>query len=226
MSGKTDIQSGLRRHVNKIIFPIQGAYLGTGAAHAAALTKLAAMRRLSSSSRPSLLSMGDLVLAGWPEDELGEPRSNSKSLKAACGALGLYALAQQSKDYGVAGTVATGSSHQACPFGKACWLIQPDSEKSSGVKNRLALIESAIDFDGVMVAMRGLIALMRSARDSEGKPRIITLDYGMLASDLYEIQNGGDYRRAVLDRWGTEYFYIPKRNNEDLAASPADKATD
>lgn len=224
MSGRTDIRSALRKHVNKTILPVQNAYLGTGAPHAAALTKLAAMRKLASSPRPSLLSVGDLVLSGWPDDKLGEPWANSKCLKAACGALGLYALAQQSKDYAVAGFAGVEGSREACLFGRACWLIQPDSEKSSGVKNRLALIETAMDFDGVMVAMRGLIALMRSARDSEGKPRKIALDYGMLASDLYGIQCGGDYRRVVLDRWGTEYFYTPNQKDANQSATPADQA--
>ena len=90
-------------------------------------------------------------------------------------------------------------------FGWACRRIDENRDPSNGVQRRLACIEGAVDFDGALYQIQGLIFRLKS----EGIP----LDYYTLASDLYLLQFDG-YRDAVFARWAKDY-YLHRGAEED-----------
>lgn len=203
------------RFVNQKVEPLQRALFERGHASAIARAKMARLRKLVSGEMPSLLTIGDDVLADWREEELGVPDGGSPELRAVCTALGCYALMQQGKGRPVAEIAQVESDRPGLSFGRACWKIQPDRELADGVVRRLSSIEGASDFEGVVTGVRSLLNLMRSARQADGAPRSIKLDFGLLAADLYELQGGEAQRAAVLSRWGAAYYVHP--SHEDRA---------
>ena len=70
------------------------------------------------------------------------------------------------------------------------------------MRNRLAAIEAASDFEGILYGVRGLIRLMRSSDDLSSQ----SLDYYALAQDLYLLQTSDSARDEVFSRWSKDYF--------------------
>ena len=109
----------LNRFVNRKIRRLQREFMGEGGNEAAARAQLARLRRLVTGEAPSLLTLGDLVLFDWPIDELGDPARSSRELRAACVALGAYAVLQQGKGYGVAAFSENDAERRVNSFGRA-----------------------------------------------------------------------------------------------------------
>lgn len=200
------------RYVRKKIMAVQ-RQLQNGNASLARAT-LARWRKLSSQDGASLFMVGDEVLYGWPVEELGYPDDNTRAVNAVCAALELYALHQQSKSY----PVAVFESKESGPtrrFTRACREAQFDLEHANGFKSRLASVEVATDFDGVVVNVRGLIRLLRSAKDSKGESRQLLFDYEVLARDLFLMQLGDATRKRVLTSWASDYFCATQESDGD-----------
>lgn len=185
-------------------------------AEADARASLARLRRLGSVQTPSMLTFGEDVLLGWPEKSLGIPEADSPALNAVCGALEAFALLQQGKDKPVAVVMGSADDWYEHSFGRACWKIEPDVDHSQGVVRRLASIEAACDFSGVMVGVRALLKLMRTAKTSDGTPKSIQLDFGLLAADLFDLQRGERWHDGVIGRWGSSYY--AQRTTDDVSS--------
>lgn len=134
---------------------------------------------------------------------------SSAALKSVCATLELYAWHQQSKSYPVA-WMATEEADKPKSFARACRAMNFDLEQAQGVRRRLASIEAASNFSGVLISIRALIRLMKSAKDSQGKSLFLSFDYGELARDLYLMQLSDKARQSVMSRWGAEYFLTSK----------------
>lgn len=191
------------------IIPLQKAYLGKGARTSAARASLARLRRLGTAGEQPWFSIGFDLFEGWPEDRLGIPSERSQALRAVRSALQLYALHQQSQARPMALVRDAGDDLAQGDFGRACRRIAFDLDRAKGVRRRLAQVEAADDFDGMVYTIRALVSLLRS----QGIP----LDYGALAGDLYLLQFETS-KGSVFARWSRNYYLA--RENEQPADQP------
>lgn len=188
---------------------LQAGILTPGPGASAARASLARLRRLGTMADGGWMLVGDQLFENWPEDTLGQPIRGdrpTRELLAVQAALRFYGLHQQSKKDRMAmdgRAVEPGKYNGA--FGWACRRIDENRDPSNGVQRRLACIEGAVDFDGALFQIQGLILRLKSKN--------IPLDYYTLASDLYLLQFDG-YRDAVFARWAKDY-YLHRGAEED-----------
>lgn len=195
------------------IIPLQMSYLSSNnASSTRARATLARLRRLNAATGTSWFSAGDQLFDQWPCEELAELGASHKDedrmARTLEAVLGLYAIHQQSSGVGRAVVWRKGgdddgsSDRRDASFGKCCRKIKADLSEASGVRNRLAAIEAASDFEGILYGVRGLIRLMRSSDDLSSQP----LDYYALTQDLYLLQTSDSARDEVFSRWSKDYF--------------------
>lgn len=180
-------------YANGKVLKLQSGYLAGLSSSRASLARL---RRLGTSRDTSWMSIGDELFEGFPELGAYEEEKGLNSVKAA---LRYYAMLQQSKNMPVA--VLQKDAKRSVSFGSACRAISLENNGSGapGVRRRMAMVEAANDFDGVQTAMRSLVQLMRASKG------VIQLDFGRLASDLFQIQFD-ETRSAVFMRWAQNYY--------------------
>lgn len=200
------------RYVRRKISEVQG--ISAGKRPQAASARLARWRRMGMMGDAPSLVYGEEVLDGWPIEELGSPDGDSRAFKAVSATLELYAWHQQSKSYPVA-VFATKESGKRRSFARACREAQFELEHAGGFRSRLASVEAATDFDGVVLNVRGLIRLLKSAKDLQGTPRQLAFDYEALARDLFLIQMGNEAKSRVVARWGADYFCVSKPTEKE-----------
>lgn len=194
------------------IIPLQMSYLSSNnASSARARATLARLRRLNAATGTSWFSAGDQLFDQWPCEELAELGASHKDEERMArtleAVLGLYAIHQQLSGVGRAVVWRKGgddgpSDRRDASFGRCCRKIKVDLSEASGVRNRLAAIEAAGDFEGVLYGVRGLIRLMRSSDDLSSQP----LDYYALTQDLYLLQTSDSAKDEVFSRWSKDYF--------------------
>lgn len=222
---KTNISTGRKTSQRQIaeeagklangkIASLQRRYTGSGnAGSAQARAELARLRRLNPSQGRMWFSVGASIFEQWPHGKLADlgalGQDEERVAKTVEDALGLYALHQQSMPRGCA--VVRGRAEDDESFarrvregslGCACRLIERDLSKASNVQRRLAAMESAADYEGVLYGLRMLVGLMKHPKDRD----CIPLDYRQLAEDLYLIQLSGRWRTGVIARWARDYF--------------------
>lgn len=179
---------------------------------------LARLRRLGTPGS-AWMAVGSDLFEGWPELSLSA-RDEERMMNAIVGALRLYAYHQQSKQVSMAWIAddSTAGEDGVAPrrrsFGWSCWALEPDREKSQGVRRRMASIEAASDFAGIEHNLRALVTLMRD--------KDVKVDYWSLACDLYLVQFDGAHD-AVFMRWAREY-YAPKQAGESLMSADGTKS--
>ena len=196
--------------VMKKINPLQRRLLGVGGGVPAARASLAKLRRLGATD-------GNQLFEGWPEDKLGQPIKGNKPTReflAAQAALRFYGLHQRSqkKPMAINGREAEHGKYNGS-FGWACRRIDPDREAPNGVQRHLASIENAVDFDGMLYQIQGIIPRLKNVD--------IPLDYYVFASDLYLLQFDVT-RDGVLARWAKDYYLYHSASNDAEAQTAAD----
>lgn len=205
-----EASSAIARCVNSKVGPLQSGYL---AGRASSRASLARLRRLDTAGEASWMSVGEELFADLPNFDMGEVVER-KELESVRTALQLYAILQQSRKSPVAvfsrGSGSVGSFGEAC---RACAMAD-NGEGAPGVKRRLSSIEATTDFSGAKIGVRSLVKLMRAAKTKTP----IQLDFGQLASDLFEIQFE-DIRGDVFMRWARDYYKAsPKSDDQDTHA--------
>ena len=193
--------------VNSKVGTLQSGYL---AGRSSSRASLARLRRIDTVGEASWMSVGEELFADLPNFDLGE-ETERKELESVRAALQLYAILQQSRKSPVAMFPSAGGSTGS--FGNACrlYVVASNGESAPGVKRRLSSIEAATDFTGAMVGVRSLVKLIRTAKVKTP----IQLDFGQLASDLFEIQFE-DTRGDVFMRWARDYYKTnPKQDDHD-----------
>lgn len=186
-------------YANGKVMKLQSGYLAGLSSSRASLARL---RRLGTSRDTSWMSIGDDLFEGFPELGAYEEEKGLNSVKAA---LRYYTMLQQSKSVPVA--VLQKDAKRSVSFGSACRAISLENNGSGapGVRRRMAMVEAANDFGGVQTAMRSLVQLMRASKG------VIQLDFGRLASDLFQIQFD-ETRSAVFMRWAQDYYRAANGN--------------
>ena len=179
---------------------LQASLLNAAPGASAARAALARLRRLGMTADGGWMLVGDQLFESWPEDKLGQSMKGgepTRELLAVQAALRFYGLHQQSQKSPMAmDGHDVGRAAYNGTFGWACRRIEPDRDSSGGVQRHLACIESAVDFDGALYQIQGLILRLR------GKG--IPLDYRVFAADLYLLQF--DVRRdSVFARWAKDF---------------------
>lgn len=179
---------------------LQACLLGMAPGASAARAALARLRRLGTVADGGWMLVGDQLFESWPEDKLGQPMRGDKptrELLAVQAVLRLYGLHQQSQKSPMAmNGHDVGHAGYNGSFGWACRRIEPDRDSFGGVQRHLACIESAVDFDGALYQIQGLILRLR------GKG--IPLDYRVFAADLYLLQFDV-FRDSVFARWAKDF---------------------
>lgn len=201
-----EVSRAIGKCVNTKVGTLQTGYL---AGRASSRASLARLRRLDTAGEASWMSVGEELFADLPDFDLGED-TERKELESVRAALQLYAILQQSKKNPVAmfpgNGVTTGS------LGNACYLcVKASNGKGApGFMRRLSSIEASTDFAGAMVGVRSLVRLIRTAKVEAP----IQLDFGRLASDLFEIQFE-ETRGDVFMRWARDYYKAnPKQDDQ------------
>ena len=81
------------------------------------------------------------------------------------------------------------------------------------IRDSLASIENAVDFDGMLYQIQGIIPRLKNVD--------IPLDYYVFASDLYLLQFDVT-RDGVLARWAKDYYLYHSASNDAEAQTAAD----
>lgn len=201
-----EVSRAIGKCVNAKVGTLQTGYL---AGRASSRASLARLRRLDTAGEASWMSVGEELFADLPDFDLGED-TERKELESVRAALQLYAILQQSKKNPVAmfsgNDVSTGSLGNAC---RLCVMASND-KGAPGFMRRLSSIEASTDFAGAMVGVRSLVRLIRAAKVTTP----IQLDFGRLASDLFEIQFE-ETRGDVFMRWARDYYKAnPKQDDQ------------
>lgn len=190
------------RCVNRKVRGLQKAYLSGSASARASLARL---RRLDTAGEMNWMMVGDDIFTDLPDLDLGQA-AELKEMLSIRASMKTYAMLQQSRNWEVASFPEDGSDVGS--FGKACGLMAygDSDDGDAGVRRRLTTLESARDFRGVETSLRALVQLMRS-KNPKAK-----LDFGLLASDLYQIQFD-ETRQDVYERWARDYYRAPSSNS-------------
>ncbi len=200
MLNRKEKAKAIGRFVCKRVLEIQNQCTRNGGT-AQGRARVAMLRRGLGQRSSTWMDIGEDMFSDWPQ-ELGAPDNDIEAVRAVQAALHLYAVHQQSKDYGVA--QLPDDQGEWATFGRSCRLICPKLEDANGVKRRLNSVQAATDFDGAVRGMRALITLMRSAKSKAGDSRI-RLNYYSLAQDLYLMQFN-EFRDEIFQRWASDYF--------------------
>ncbi|MDM4762831.1 type I-E CRISPR-associated protein Cse2/CasB [Galbitalea sp. SE-J8] len=163
------------------------AHSSTGAA-----ADLAHLRTSVGSDAASDPRVWRIVYTDFPPAFLGRGDAASPAESAVHATLGLFAVHQQSRSESM--------HRRGVGFGRAAQRLATDSGSDAAVRRRFEAVATAVDLREVLHHARGLVTQMSARR--------IPLDYGLLASDLIQLQNP-ERRSAVLRRWGREYYTRP-----------------
>lgn len=180
---------------------------GILAGNSSARATLSRLRHDVSGGAINWMAIGNDIYSDWPVESLGDPSDDVFAVNAVTAVLGLYALHQQSQNYGVAQLQT--DDEPSISFGKACRMIGRNTHvnaqgeaMNNGVIRRLSAAVAAPTFEGKVWFLRALIRLMRS------DDNMVTLNYKDFARDLYLIQRP-ETSNQVFQRWSCDYFYHP-----------------
>lgn len=224
MSDALTPSDAVRKHVTTVVEELQRAYLPDAGVPptsygAATLAGLRKAQGSASTLDPRALSS---ILEGLPVELQSRDRGATQGLSlsrpevAVHTALVTYAVHQQSEREGQHRRgVGLGSATRALARQRAA---QKPSEAVGGLDERVVerfhRVSTAQTAELRMTALRALVTLMRAAEPS------VFLDYGLLAQDVYWLQQPAHVHRVQL-RWGRELH----RTERHTADAPADSTT-
>ena len=172
----------------------------------AARADLARFRRAAGKPLGATPETWQVFSQGFPEELIGRGDAPSKAENAAYHAITLYALHQQSKTDKNMHFASKDEDNRliASPgLGDAIrQLANPaNPDESKAIMRRFTAITTAQTFDALVYHLRGLIKLFRTEN--------IALDYGRLASDLYELQFA-ESAKSVRLNWARQLYRTHK----------------
>lgn len=161
---------------------------------------LAELRRGVGKKPGDIPQLWGYFLQDMPEEFFGN-NEPSKAEWAIYTALTLFALHQQGKDPKTDCMYKEGHS-----FGTAVNRLVHDEDERERVARRFYAASTASSMEELSHHMRGIIQLLRS----EG----VSLDYPMLAADLYRYQFNSLVSNVRL-KWGQDFYKITKTKNKN-----------
>lgn len=190
----------IRNFVSGKVCRLQTSYLSVSDKSTGA-RRLSALRHAIVKEPGSSADIWDIEIGGLRADLVGKDDRPSSAERAVHGALTLYAFHQQSKSNPMH---VSGREH-----GLGCAmrdLVQQDqnhyrNRAEEELPRRFAALVTAESMPEMLHYLRQLIQQLRSAG--------IPLDYGLLAADLYRLQN--PYQADSVRRgWGRGFAYRRK----------------
>ena len=205
-------------YVNRKVLGFQRRYLSNGHDASEGRATLARLRKLGTAGG-SLFAAGSELFADLPDLAL-DPKEEKRVLNTVMAAFRLYARHQQSESVPMA--ICEQGDEDARnalrrSFGWSCWKAgsaagKRGQDKAPGIKRRLASLETASDFDGIELQLRGLISIV--------KTEDVPVDYFLLARDLYLLQIPS-CRKDVFLRWSRDFYW--QRGSNEPQNGPADE---
>ena len=141
----------------------------------------------------------DILLEGLDERLLSSDGTVSIAEEAIYAALTLYAVHQQGKSE----QMSRGNDSFGAAIKK---LKNPDGSNEESIRRRFNAIVTANDFAEITHYTRGMVQMLKS--------KDIPLDYGLFASDLYEL-HFPIMKNKVMLRWGEDYYRKGRNNKEE-----------
>ncbi len=202
----------LRSYVSRRVSAIQSDYLSEGRKPTGA-RKLAVLRRAVGKDPGVIPETWSLEFDEMPDCLMGRGQGPSAGELAVHGALTLYAVHQQSqtekmhvsgKEHSLGAAVRSLVEKAPAKYG---------SLESGELPRRFAAMVTAQSMPETIHYVRQIVQQLRSAS--------IPLDYGLLAQQLYDLQN--PYRAdAVRLSWGRDYARSRQPASDDSTAPIAD----
>lgn len=179
---------------------LQRPLLADDHTQAAAQAQMARLRRCQVGAVGANPEVWQITLGDLPDDLAGRSDSPSPAEMAIHASLVLYARHQQSQREPMHVTgVGLGTAVQQLARARA----QGDSEFEPSVINKFHQVALAPEWEGRMHHLTGLVTLM--------KGEAISLDYGLLAADLWRLADPRQDPGTVLTRWGRSLHRRPKQ---------------
>lgn len=183
-------------HVGSRVSGLQHALLDRGHRdHSATIATLARLRR----SHPGDVSdpaSWSVTFGGTPPALVGRGEEPSRAELAVHAALVLFAGHAQSAD----GPRHVRGRRLGHAIGDLARADNPEAYADGAVARRFRSFATATTWTSAVRHLRGLISLMRSQR--------IGLDYGVLAADLWRMQDPDGLRKARL-QWARDFHHLP-----------------
>lgn len=201
---RRSVRSVLRATAAARVAELQARALGDDSE---AIATLARLRRCDPAEVGAEPSVWAVTLGGLPNELTGFRNGRSDTPtpaeRAIHAVLVLFAAHQQSRDEGVhRPNVSLGHAVGVLARARAV-----DQELDTATVTRLHHAALAVDFEGHVHHLRGLIQLMRAEKQTIG------LDYGLLAVDLWQLADPYVDSREVIARWGRDLHARPKDLN-------------
>lgn len=193
---------GVEVHVGSRVSGLQHALLDRGHPdHSATIATLARLRR----SHPGEVSdpaSWNVLFGDTPPALVGRGDEPSRAELAVHAALVLFAGHAQSAD----GPRHIRGRRLGHAIGDLARADNPEGYAEGAVARRFRSFATATTWTSAVRHLRGLISLMRSHR--------VGLDYGVLAADLWRMQDPQGLRRARL-QWARDFHHLPSPSNAD-----------
>lgn len=201
----------LAAYVSSKIYQLQLGYLNN---QSAAVGKLAQLRRAVATEPGTQSEIWDLLFDGMPVQLVGRGDQPSRAELSTHACITLYAVHQQSQRTPMH---IAGDSLGAAVGQLARKLAVGDGASNPGVIRRFQALGTATTFSETLHHARGLITQLRSAQ--------ISMDYGRLAADLYQLQ---DTTRSgtVRLQWGRGFYNARPDPRPDMAIGDPAAAAD
>ena len=200
--------SRVEAHLGSRVNRLQNALLDRGHRdHSATIATLARLRRThpGNVSDPASWSA---IFGDTPPDIVGRGEDPSRAELAIHAALVLFAGHAQSAD----GPRHIRGRRLGHAIGDLARADDPEGYADGAVAQRFRSFAAATTWTSGVRHLRGLISLMRSHR--------IGLDYGVLAADLWRMQDPQGLRRARL-QWARDFHHIPSRSTAESPSTPS-----
>ena len=146
-----------------------------------------------------------VILQDMPEEFFSRDGKTTKAEWASYIALTLFALHQQGKSI----DSECMNSDDRTSIGLAMNRLamkQDDANSKLRMQQKYKSLSTSIDMKAMSIYLRGLVSIL--------KAHSISLDYALLASDLYEFQSERTKSNVIL-RWGQDLYRIEKNEEDD-----------
>jgi CRISPR system Cascade subunit CasB len=147
-----------------------------------------------------------VVFGGTPAELVGRGEDPSRAEMAVHAALVLFAGHAQSAD----GPRHVRGRRLGHAIGDLARADDPEGYADGAVARRFRSFASATTWTSAVRHLRGLISLMRSHR--------VALDYGVLAADLWRMQDPQGLRRVRL-QWARDFHHLPSRSTAETPST-------
>lgn len=161
--------------------------------------ELATLRRGIGKTPGDQPNLWGILFEGLPEDLMSASGLPSYAEWGIYTALTLYALHQQGSSASI--------QCDGVGIGAAVARLVENEDDRPRIARRFNAFATSNDMTEAAYHLRGLVQLLKAEN--------ISLDYAMLACELYEYQMNDENRSRIRLKWGQDFYRNTKKNNND-----------